>query len=68
MYDGTCVSSCPSQYYGDNSGICLRCYGLCETCTGKYTCLTCHAGYAYEGFCYSACPPGTYADSSTKTC
>ena len=68
LYNGTCITNCPSTYYGDNSGICNQCYGLCETCTGKYYCLTCHAGYAYEGFCYSVCPPGTFANPNTKKC
>ena len=41
---------------------------MCETCSGKYYCLTCHSGYAYDGYCYSSCPPGTYADIVTKKC
>lgn len=56
------------NYYPDESGICNRCYGLCKTCSSKYFCLTCLAGFVYDGYCYSSCPLGTYANTTMGTC
>jgi proprotein convertase subtilisin/kexin type 5 len=66
---GSCVSSCPSGYYGDNStNWCVACDNNCKTCNDQYAenCSSCKsATYWFVSICVGAnkCPNGTYANS-----
>lgn len=79
----TCVSSCPSGYWGNSANArCTLCYQAttstdinknCKTCSGPLStnCLTCLAGnyyFASNQTCLGGCPPGFFADSTTSSC
>jgi len=64
------VSSCPNGFYEDGvNGMCQRCYGACETCTGAgaSACATCSwlTPYLWGSSCYARCPRGSYNDAGT---
>jgi proprotein convertase subtilisin/kexin type 5 len=51
----TCLTSCPSTYYADPSGWCLKCPSLCVTCTDASTCIQCVNGIPpTNGVCYNS--------------
>jgi len=56
----TCVSTCPTTYYTDQSGWCLRCPSTCVTCRNSTFCTTCASGYTFTN--------GVCVNSSSNTC
>ena len=48
----TCVSSCPTTYYPDNSGWCFKCPNTCIFCSNSTYCTQCKTGYSLSnGLC-----------------
>jgi proprotein convertase subtilisin/kexin type 5 len=56
----SCVSTCPSQYYRDPSGWCLRCPSTCVSCSNASTCTQCFSGYSIVN--------GQCTNSSNNSC
>ena len=80
--NGTCLRSCPSDWYPDAStSTCNACFQAaalstqysCATCSGPAAtdCLSCSGpAYLYPGnnSCMNPCPSGFYHDIATTTC
>ncbi|SCV74659.1 BQ2448_7688 [Microbotryum intermedium] len=65
---GSCVTSCPSGFYGQ-SGKCLPCGANALTCDTKGAAITCAANtYVSAGACVTVCPTRTFADNTLGTC
>ena len=65
----SCVSTCPSGFYGDStSKICTVCTSPCATCQGAATtCLTCSTdNLIYGTNACGACPGGQFDAGSNK--
>ena len=61
MYQGSCVSACPSGTYG-YSGKCESCPKYCLVCASVTQCITCKVNYYFlNGQCLTACPYYTTA-------
>ncbi|KAL4435521.1 hypothetical protein ABPG74_020297 [Tetrahymena malaccensis] len=65
LYNNTCKSSCPDNYFPDENGICKQCKNLkCKTCDST-NCLSCFQDSQYpflneSGDCVSQCESNQY--------
>lgn len=58
LYNGTCLTSCPAQYY-KSSEQCKKCAPPCLECLTFSQCSSCISPYMYsEGICIIQCPFG----------
>lgn len=70
--DGSCVSTCPNEYFGRGTGTtrrtCERCSSSCKKCTSVTTCTEClDANILEGGVCVAPCGDGFYRTSG-KIC
>lgn len=74
LYNGECISSCPTGESVTVGSVCIKCASNCLTCSGTYdTCTTCDSNNVLQGaICQSVCDSGytvTTADPTTcKAC
>jgi len=71
IYDYTCVSNCPDNYYLGRNKTCLVCDDSCETCSGpsNTSCLTCpNTAFLYQGSCLETCPEQTFTNLKERVC
>lgn len=71
LYNGGCLSSCPSLTTVESGSKCVDCVSPCQTCEGtQYTCTSCIAGkYFYFNSCVTTCPSGyEVTDKSCAEC
>ena len=54
LYDGECVTSCPTNYLADPSGKCYSCQEENK--------------YLYQNQCWNSCPVGCYIDTNNFVC
>lgn len=59
-----CATACGDGYYTEESqtGVCVKCDGLCKTCKTKNLCLSCHPNsfLTPNGSCVEECPSGYF--------
>ncbi|XP_032808666.1 R-spondin-2-like [Petromyzon marinus] len=70
---GTCLSACPSGFYGlrgTNMSKCAKCkVDNCEMCFSNTFCTKCTEGYyLHKGKCYNTCPEGFSTANQTMEC
>lgn len=69
-----CVSSCPSQFYGDTITMsCKPCKLPCLLCSGLTICDSCSPDsliktYLIKQSCQTSCPDGTFPNTTTLIC
>uniref|UniRef100_A0A8C5KIY7 Fraser extracellular matrix complex subunit 1 n=1 Tax=Jaculus jaculus TaxID=51337 RepID=A0A8C5KIY7_JACJA len=72
LYDGKCISECPSGYYADATGRCKVCHLSCASCTGPSSshCTACiHPQVLSQGHCLPSCGESFYPDRGVcKAC
>ena len=71
LYNGACVSTCPSLITVVYNSVCLTCASSCATCSGTYDkCSSCPSGKVLQGTsCTSSCSSGyTVTTSIPSTC
>ncbi|EAR95046.2 TNFR/NGFR cysteine-rich region family protein (macronuclear) [Tetrahymena thermophila SB210] len=70
----SCVSSCNSNQFADNTLLkCINCDITCTKCSGPNNnqCLKCSGSYYFDSTatkCVKTCPDGTYPNSSNNIC
>ena len=75
LYQGNCVTTCPSAYYNStNPNVCVPCTAPCINCTSA-ACSGCSSGWVLSstGTCINSCPQGqeivtSFGVSSCQPC
>ena len=60
-----CYASCPSMYYPDSSGWCLKCMASCTACSSANNCTGCRLGYTLTN---GICKNTTHTTPCTSPC
>lgn len=69
LYQGTCQSSCLSNYYPSLVFTCELCLSPCLECYDSANCKTCIAGYyLYLTHCLKKCPPDQWTMNMPNKC
>lgn len=74
LWEGQCVSDCPTGTYADSlAGKCNECPLICTACLSATRCTSCASGYYMitgKETCVNinSCPDGTYPDGELRTC
>jgi len=67
VYNGECISECPSHYF-NYEGICYECHETCLNCIDSTSsgCISCKSDLLfYKNQCYTKCPDYTYEFNNT---
>ncbi|CAG9317242.1 unnamed protein product [Blepharisma stoltei] len=69
---GSCVSTCPTGSYQNNTSCALCASSLCQQCTDQTSCQMCASGsymsYLDSSQCLSSCSSGQLQDSTQRKC
>lgn len=73
LLEGSCLKSCPEEYYARPSSRhaeCQKCHHLCKSCSGpgQNSCTSCHYNYALIGGVCLQCLLNEYYDTKAKAC
>jgi len=69
LYENSCRTSCPDNYYADNNRNCVKCQNGCEICNGKNICKRCADGfYLHNDQCVKQCPIKTWGECKERVC
>lgn len=69
MWEGKCISKCPSGTYASEDDTCSLCDPSCELCTEESDCSKCNEGfYLNDNTCLEVCPEDKYPEINSRTC
>jgi hypothetical protein len=69
LYENTCRTACPDNYYADKNRNCVKCENGCELCNGKNICKRCADGfYLHNDQCVKQCPIRTWGECKERVC
>ena len=72
LFQSSCVTSCPTGYFSNISGLCYPCDSSCLSCTGPLAsnCLSCsnNTSYLENSVCVQVCNSNLFPRGDTHTC